>query len=163
MSSPERVAAGDGQHWSENGIKFLGRRSSAATSDTSYWTKNWGLVRQWLFIIKQIKWFENISIVVRSQMLFKGKKEILFRNQDKTFASFTFVSICQQYYWTTKNNLCTFDFLRKVIFALLYMWAISESIIYSFQDIPIAIPAPLNTIPDQILPSHIVVPRCSGK
>ena len=92
MSSPERVAAGDGQHWSENGIKFLGRRSSAATSDTSYWTKNWGLVRQWLFIIKQIKWFENIRIVVRSQMLFKGKKEILFRNQDKTFASFTFVS-----------------------------------------------------------------------
>ena len=62
-----------------------------------------------------------------------------------------------------KNNLCTFDFLRKLIFALLYMWAISESIIYSFQDIPIAIPAPLNTIPDQILPSHIVVPRCSGK
>ena len=33
---------------------------------------------------------------------------------------------------------------------------------YSFQDIPIAIPAPLNTIPDQILPSHIVVPRCHG-
>ena len=31
-----------------------------------------------------------------------------------------------------------------------------------FQDIPIAIPAPINTIPDQILPSHIVVPRCSG-
>ena len=35
--------------------------------------------------------------------------------------------------------------------------------IHSFQDIPIAIPAPINTIPDQILPSHIVVPRCSGE
>ena len=35
--------------------------------------------------------------------------------------------------------------------------------IFFLQDIPIEIPAPLNTIPDQILPSHIVVPRCTGK
>ena len=31
------------------------------------------------------------------------------------------------------------------------------------QDVPIEIPAPVNTIPDQILPSHIVVQRCSGQ
>ena len=31
------------------------------------------------------------------------------------------------------------------------------------KDVPISIPAPLNTIPDIIVPSHVVVPRCSGK
>ena len=31
------------------------------------------------------------------------------------------------------------------------------------KDVPIPIPAPLNTIPDIIMPSHVVVPRCKGK
>ena len=30
------------------------------------------------------------------------------------------------------------------------------------RDVPIKVPSPDNTIPDAILPSHIVVPRCSG-
>ena len=31
------------------------------------------------------------------------------------------------------------------------------------KDVPIKVPSPVNTIPDTIIPSHIVVPRCSGK
>ena len=31
------------------------------------------------------------------------------------------------------------------------------------KDVPIKVPSPINTIPDIIIPSHIVVPRCSGK
>ena len=32
----------------------------------------------------------------------------------------------------------------------------------NLKDVPIEISAPMNIIPDQILPSHIVVPRCQG-
>ena len=53
-----------------------------------------------------------------------------------------------------------------IIFSSITIWKGSDYLQslaqYSFQDIPIAIPAPLNTIPGQILPSHIVVPRCHG-
>ena len=31
------------------------------------------------------------------------------------------------------------------------------------QDVPVPVPIPLNTIPDLIVPSHIIVPRCSGQ
>ena len=31
------------------------------------------------------------------------------------------------------------------------------------KDVPIPIPVPLNTIPDIIVPSHVVLPRCKGK
>ena len=31
------------------------------------------------------------------------------------------------------------------------------------KDVPIPIPVPLNTIPDIIVPSHVVVQRCKGK
>ena len=31
------------------------------------------------------------------------------------------------------------------------------------QDEPVPVPIPLNTIPDLIVPSHIIVPRCSGE
>ena len=31
------------------------------------------------------------------------------------------------------------------------------------KDEPVPVPVPLNTIPDLIVPSHIIVPRCSGK
>ena len=31
------------------------------------------------------------------------------------------------------------------------------------RDVPIPVPAPDNVIPDLIIPSHIVVPRCQGK
>ena len=31
------------------------------------------------------------------------------------------------------------------------------------KDVPIPIPVPLNTIPDIIVPSHVVVQRCTGK
>merc|ERR1719384_1923190 len=30
------------------------------------------------------------------------------------------------------------------------------------KDVPVPVPIPLNTIPDLIVPSHIIVPRCSG-
>ena len=43
----------------------------------------------------------------------------------------------------------------------------SSALLYAhrcfLKDVPISIPAPLNTIPDIIVPSHVVVPRCSGK
>ena len=43
----------------------------------------------------------------------------------------------------------------------------SSALLYAhrcyLRDVPIAVPAPDNVIPDQILPSHIVVPRCQGK
>ena len=31
------------------------------------------------------------------------------------------------------------------------------------KDEPVPVPVPLNTIPDMIVPSHIIVPRCSGE
>ena len=31
------------------------------------------------------------------------------------------------------------------------------------KDVPVPVPIPVNTIPDLIVPSHIIVPRCSGK
>ena len=31
------------------------------------------------------------------------------------------------------------------------------------KDEPVPVPIPLNTIPDMIVPSHIIVPRCSGE
>ena len=31
------------------------------------------------------------------------------------------------------------------------------------KDVPIHIPAPVNTVPDRIIPSHVVVQRCSGE
>ena len=31
------------------------------------------------------------------------------------------------------------------------------------RDVPVKVPSPVNTIPDTIIPSHVVVPRCSGK
>ena len=31
------------------------------------------------------------------------------------------------------------------------------------RDVPVPVPVPFNIIPDLILPSHIVVPRCQGK
>ena len=31
------------------------------------------------------------------------------------------------------------------------------------KDVPIPIPIPFNTIPDVIVPSHVVVPRCKGR
>merc|ERR1719320_478469 len=30
------------------------------------------------------------------------------------------------------------------------------------KDVPVPVPIPMNTIPDLIVPSHIIVPRCSG-
>merc|ERR1719323_2255105 len=30
------------------------------------------------------------------------------------------------------------------------------------KDVPVPVPIPVNTIPDLIVPSHIIVPRCSG-
>ena len=43
----------------------------------------------------------------------------------------------------------------------------SSALLYAhrcyLRDVPIAVPTPDNVIPDQILPSHIVVPRCQGK
>ena len=42
----------------------------------------------------------------------------------------------------------------------------SSALLYAhrcfLKDVPIPIPAPLNTIPELIVPSHVVVPRCSG-
>ena len=32
-----------------------------------------------------------------------------------------------------------------------------------WKDEPVPVPIPLNTIPDMIVPSHIIVPRCSGE
>ena len=43
----------------------------------------------------------------------------------------------------------------------------SSALLYAhrcyLRDIPIKVPSPINTIPDMVIPSHIVVPRCSGK
>ena len=43
----------------------------------------------------------------------------------------------------------------------------SSALLYAhrcyLKDVPIAVPAPDNVIPEQILPSHIVVPRCQGR
>ena len=33
----------------------------------------------------------------------------------------------------------------------------------NLRDVPVQVPAPINIIPDLILPSHVVVPRCQGK
>ena len=42
----------------------------------------------------------------------------------------------------------------------------SSALLYAhrcnLKDVPIAVPPPDNVIPDLILPSHIVVPRCQG-
>ena len=42
----------------------------------------------------------------------------------------------------------------------------SSALLYAhrcfLKDVPIKVPFPVNTIPDSIVPSHVVVPRCSG-
>ena len=42
----------------------------------------------------------------------------------------------------------------------------SSALLYAhrcfLKDVPIKVPSPMNTIPDSIVPSHLVVPRCSG-
>jgi hypothetical protein len=42
----------------------------------------------------------------------------------------------------------------------------SSALLYAhrcfLKDVPIKVPSPLTTIPENIVPSHVVVPRCSG-
>ena len=42
----------------------------------------------------------------------------------------------------------------------------SSALLYAhrcfLRDVALAVPSPTNTIPDLVLPSHIVVPRCAG-
>ena len=42
----------------------------------------------------------------------------------------------------------------------------SSALLYAhrcfLKDVPIKVPSPINSIPDGIVPSHVVVPRCSG-
>ena len=103
-----------------------------------------GGVARGLLRLHQVQWSQNISAFVRSPVLSKGKIGTWFLHQ--LFPS--------RGLW------------MWIIFSSITIWKGSDYLQslaqYSFQDIPIAIPAPLNTIPDQILPSHIVVPRCHG-
>ena len=52
--------------------------------------------------------------------------------------------------------LKVFIFIPSLIF-LFVTW------FFLLQDEPVPVPIPLNTIPDLIVPSHIIVPRCSGE
>ena len=42
----------------------------------------------------------------------------------------------------------------------------SSALLYAhrcfLKDVPVKVPSPMHTIPDSIVPSHVVVPRCSG-
>ena len=42
----------------------------------------------------------------------------------------------------------------------------SSALLYAhrcfLRDVPVKVPSPVNTIPDFIIPSHVVVPKCSG-